>query len=71
MEGEIFDEIGTLAHMGREAIEFGDRMIMLHEGQIRFDVRGEKKRSLSVETLVKSFGSVLKDETLLTAAEVE
>jgi len=60
-----------VTHNMQQAIEFGDRMIMLHEGQIRFDVRGEKKRSLSVETLVKSFGSVLKDETLLTAAEVE
>ncbi|MBW1659373.1 MAG: ATP-binding cassette domain-containing protein [Deltaproteobacteria bacterium] len=60
-----------VTHNMQQAIEFGNRMIMLHEGQIRFDVRGEKKRGLSVETLVKSFGSVLKDETLLTAAEVE
>ncbi|RTZ92281.1 MAG: ABC transporter ATP-binding protein [Deltaproteobacteria bacterium] len=58
-----------VTHNMQQAIEYGDRMIMLHEGQIRFDVKGEKKQNLSVEALVKSFGSVLKDETLLTAAE--
>jgi putative ABC transport system ATP-binding protein len=60
-----------VTHNMQQAIEYGNRMIMLHEGQVRFDVKGEKKRNLSVETLVRSFGAVLKDETLLTAAEVE
>ena len=46
-------------------------MIMMHEGRVQFDVSGEEKRGLSVETLVKSFGAVLKDETLLTANEAD
>ncbi len=58
-----------VTHNMQQAIAYGNRMIMLHEGRIRFDVAGEKKRNLSVETLIKSFGSVLKDETLFTAAE--
>jgi len=44
---------------------------MLHEGQVRFDVSGEKKKNLTVETLVKSFGDVLNDETLLTATKAD
>jgi putative ABC transport system ATP-binding protein len=48
-----------------QAINFGDRMIMLHEGKIQFDIRGEEKRNLTVEALVKRFGEKLKDETLL------
>ncbi len=60
-----------VTHNMQQAIEYGNRMIMLHEGRVRFDVSGEKKRNLSVEALVKSFGSVLKDETLLSAVENE
>ena len=59
-----------VTHNMQQAIEYGDRMIMLHEGRIRFDVKGKKKRDLSVETLIKAFGSVLTDETLLTAADL-
>jgi putative ABC transport system ATP-binding protein len=59
-----------VTHNMQQAIEYGDRMIMLHEGKIRFDVKGEKKRNLSVETLIHAFGAVLTDETLLTAAEI-
>lgn len=60
-----------VTHNMQQAIEYGNRMIMLHEGQVRFDVSGEKKKNLTVETLVKSFGDVLKDETLLTATKAD
>ncbi len=58
-----------VTHNMQQAIEYGNRMIMLHEGRVRFDVTGERKRNLTVDALVKSFGAVLKDETLLTAAQ--
>ena len=60
-----------VTHNMKQAIEYGNRMIMMHEGRVQFDVSGEEKRGLSVETLVKSFGAVLKDETLLTANEAD
>jgi len=60
-----------VTHNMQQAIEYGNRMIMLHEGQVRFDVSGEKKKNLTVETLVKSFGDVLNDETLLTATKAD
>lgn len=60
-----------VTHNMKQAIEYGNRMIMMHEGRVQFDMSGEKKQNLSVEALVKSFGAVLKDETLLTASETD
>jgi putative ABC transport system ATP-binding protein len=54
-----------VTHNMLQAINFGDRMIMLHEGKIQFDIRGEEKRRLTVEEVVKRFGEKLEDETLL------
>lgn len=54
-----------VTHNMHQAINFGDRMIMLHEGKIQFDVAGEEKKRLTVEAVVKKFGEKLEDETLL------
>jgi putative ABC transport system ATP-binding protein len=54
-----------ITHNMNQAINFGDRMIMLHEGKIQFDMKGEEKNHLTVEDVVKRFGEKLEDETLL------
>lgn len=54
-----------ITHNMNQAINFGDRMMMLHEGKTQFDIKGEEKKSLTVEEVVKRFGETLKDETLL------
>jgi putative ABC transport system ATP-binding protein len=54
-----------VTHNMQQAIRYGNRMIMLHEGRVQFDVEGEDKKSLSVEEVVKRFGAELKDEALL------
>jgi putative ABC transport system ATP-binding protein len=54
-----------ITHNMNQAINFGDRMIMLHEGKIQFDIKGKEKRHLTVEEVVKRFGETLEDETLL------
>jgi putative ABC transport system ATP-binding protein len=54
-----------VTHNMLQAINFGDRMIMLHEGKVQFDVEGEEKKRLTVEEVVKRFGEKLEDETLL------
>jgi putative tryptophan/tyrosine transport system ATP-binding protein len=61
------NELTTImvTHNMNQAITFGDRMIMLHEGKIRFDIRDEEKKRLTVEEVVKRFGENLEDETLL------
>ena len=44
-----------ITHNMHHAINFGNRLIMLHQGRIILDVRGEKKSSLTVEDLVRQF----------------
>jgi putative ABC transport system ATP-binding protein len=55
-----------VTHNMRHALKYGDRMVMLHEGHIQFDVKGDEKKSLTIEELVHKFGKSLADDTLLT-----
>jgi putative ABC transport system ATP-binding protein len=54
-----------VTHNMQQAIQYGNCMIMLHEGQIMFQVEGDAKKALSVEEVVRRFGADLKDESLL------
>ncbi len=54
-----------VTHNMNQAIKYGNVMIMLHEGKLKFDVQGEAKSALTVEEVVKRFGADLKDEALL------
>ncbi|MEY8337110.1 ABC transporter ATP-binding protein [Lachnospiraceae bacterium 62-35] len=44
-----------VTHNMRDAIEIGNRLIMMHEGRIIYDVAGEEKKNLEVEDLLKKF----------------
>lgn len=44
-----------ITHNMRDAIEHGNRLIMMHEGNILVDVRGEEKKKLTVEDLLRLF----------------
>lgn len=65
------DNLTTLmvTHNMRDAISFGNRLIMLHEGRIVIDVKGEEKQKLTVEKLLNMFtvisGSQDVDNSLL------
>jgi putative ABC transport system ATP-binding protein len=54
-----------VTHNMAQAIRYGNRMIMLHEGRIQFDVGGEEKQALTVQEVVARFGGTLNDEALL------
>ena len=54
-----------VTHNMNQAIRYGNVMIMLHEGKIKFYEEGRAKQLLTVEDIVRRFGSDLKDETLL------
>jgi putative tryptophan/tyrosine transport system ATP-binding protein len=54
-----------VTHNMHQAIRYGNRMIMLHEGRIQFDIEGKEKSALTVEEVVRKFGAELKDEALL------
>lgn len=51
------NEMTTLmiTHNMRDAITYGNRLIMFHLGHIIYDVRGEEKQKLTVEDLLKKF----------------
>ena len=54
------DRLTTLmiTHNMRDAIEYGDRLIMMYEGRIALDLAGEEKKKLTVEDLLAKFGQV-------------
>ena len=56
-----------VTHNMNQALRHGNRMIMLHQGQVQMDVSGEEKACLTVPEVVAKFGMALKDETLLSA----
>ena len=72
---KIIDEkkITTLmvTHNIKQAIESGDRLIMMHEGKIMIDVKREEKSKLNRDKLIEMFGranmkDVLSDRSLLS-----
>ena len=51
-----------VTHNMKDAIAYGNRLIMMHEGRIIFDVSGEEKKSLTVDALVKKFSQTSGEE---------
>lgn len=46
-----------VTHNLEDAVKYGNRLIMLHDGQIVLDINSERKRSLTVEQLLELFHS--------------
>lgn len=46
-----------VTHNMKDAIRYGNRLIMMHEGHVIFDVSGEDKKNLTVEELVEKFST--------------
>ncbi len=51
-----------VTHNMRDAIRLGNRLIMMHDGHIILDIKGEEKQKLTVEDLLKRFGKVSGEE---------
>lgn len=47
-----------VTHNMKDAIRYGNRLIMMYEGQVILDVSGEEKRSITVEALMEKFGKI-------------
>ncbi len=47
-----------ITHNMKHALEYGNRLIMLHQGRIILDVSGEQKSGLSVDDLLQQFYKV-------------
>ncbi|ESR25145.1 ABC transporter ATP-binding protein [Lutibaculum baratangense] len=58
-----------VTHSMRQALDHGDRTVMLHEGKVVLDVSGDERRTMQVEDLLHMFkrmrGQELDDDALL------
>ncbi len=60
-----------VTHNMQQAIDFGNRLLMMDSGEVVIDVRGDEKKALTVEKLIDMFSRVRKkdfvnDEALLS-----
>lgn len=60
-----------VTHNMKDAITHGNRLVMMHEGQIIYDVKGEEKKKLKVADLLNKFeevsgGEFANDRMMLT-----
>lgn len=44
-----------VTHNMKDAIQMGNRLIMMHDGRIIYDIAGEEKKKLQVEDLLRKF----------------
>ena len=58
------DNLTTLmiTHNMKDAIRLGNRLIMMHEGKVIYDISGEEKKNLKVADLLAKFEEVSGDE---------
>lgn len=58
-----------ITHNMENAIAYGNRLVMLHQGKIVVDVKGEAKKQLTVQQLMSLFqqnsGQKLTDDALV------
>lgn len=58
-----------VTHNMANAIEYGNRLIMMNDGRIIYDVKGEEKKKLTVDDLLQKFeeasGSALNNDRML------
>ena len=47
-----------ITHNMKDAIKYGNRLIMMYEGHVIYDVRGEEKKNLQVSDLLQRFEQV-------------
>lgn len=51
-----------VTHNMKDAIAHGNRLIMMHNGRVIFDVSGEEKRNLTVDALIEKFSQTSGEE---------
>ena len=58
-----------ITHNMKDAIKYGNRLIMMSKGKIVVDVKGEEKKKLTIEDLLEKFtlasDEMLSDSTIL------
>jgi putative tryptophan/tyrosine transport system ATP-binding protein len=54
-----------VTHSLHQALHYGTRTIMLHEGRLIYDVAGKERSKLTPQDLMKQFGTSMDDDRLL------
>ena len=47
-----------VTHNLRYAVEYGDRLLMMHQGKAELDLSGEARASVRVEDLLSKFNEI-------------
>ena len=47
-----------VTHNLRYAVEYGDRLLMMHQGRAELDLSGEARKHLRVEDLLAKFNAI-------------
>ncbi len=60
------DQLTTLmvTHSMQQAVNLGDRIIMMHQGKIAFDFKGEEKKRLKVNDLLTLFDELRRKDNI-------
>jgi putative tryptophan/tyrosine transport system ATP-binding protein len=60
------DKLTTLmvTHSMQQAVNLGDRIIMMHQGKIAYDFKGEDKKRLKVNDLLKLFDELRRKDNI-------
>jgi putative tryptophan/tyrosine transport system ATP-binding protein len=55
-----------VTHSMQQAVNLGDRIVMMHQGKIKFDFRGEEKKRLKVPDLLSLFDEIRRKDQIDT-----
>ncbi len=59
-----------VTHDMKQALDLGNRLTMLHRGEVIYDVNGERKKELTIDDLLESFSErKIEDDELLLSME--
>lgn len=47
-----------VTHNLRYAVEYGDRLMMMHQGNVVIDKEGEEKQALDIDDILKKFNEI-------------
>lgn len=47
-----------VTHNLRYAVEYGNRLLMMHQGRLELDLSGERRQNLRVDDLLQRFNEI-------------
>lgn len=47
-----------VTHNLRYAVEYGDRLVMMHKGNVVLDIKGEDKKNVKIDDLLDEFNKI-------------